>query len=214
MAKALLVIDIQNDFLPPNGSLAVASGDEIVEPVIKLMNDPKQEWHRIVLTRDWHPPDHISFAKSHGKPEFSKIEYHSPIPGDSSVQEGVLWPVHCVQGTPGSQLAAPLIEEQKKLGCRVVDKGYLHDREYYSAFNDIWDYHRTELNNYLKSHHITDVYVVGLALDYCVKNTAISASKLGYKTYIIKDYTRAINTDSESERKLEAELKKYNVKLI
>lgn len=212
--KALLVIDIQNDFLPPNGSLAVAHGDEIIEPVIKLMEDPKQEWHRVVLTRDWHPQDHISFAKTHGKPDFSKVTYQSPIPGDNSTQEGVLWPKHCVQGTHGSQLADALIEEQKKLDCRVVDKGYLHDREYYSAFNDIWEFHKTELNNYLKSHHITDVYVVGLAFDYCVKNTAISAAKLGYNTFILKDYTKAINTDQASMASLEEELKKHNVKVI
>lgn len=212
--KALLVIDIQNDFLPPNGSLAVPHGDEIIQPVIDLMEDPKQEWHRVVLTRDWHTFDHISFAKTHKKEDFSKIIYKSPVPGDDSTQEGTLWPVHCVQQTYGSQLAAPLLEEQKKLDCHVINKGYLSDREYYSAFSDIWNYHRTELQHYLQCHHITDVYVVGLALDYCVKSTAISAAKLGYKTFILKDYTRPIYSDPASMQKLEKELKENNVSLI
>lgn len=211
--KALIVVDIQNDFLP-GGSLAVPHGDEIVKPVVELMEDPKQNWHRVILTRDWHPYDHISFAKTHKKPDFSPVTYKSVIPGDNSTQEGTLWPVHCVQETHGSQLADPIAEEQKNLDIKIINKGYLSDREYYSAFSDIWNYHRTELNSYLDSHHITDVYVVGLALDFCVKYTAISAANRGYKTYILKDYTRAINSDPESMQRLEKELSEHNVKLV
>lgn len=211
--SALIVVDIQNDFLP-GGSLAVPHGDEIIQPVIKLMEDPNRKWHRIILTRDWHTSDHISFARTHKKPDFSPITYHSVIPDDNATQEGTLWPVHCVQQTHGAQLADAIADEQKKLGCRIVDKGYLSDREYYSAFSDIWNYHRTELNNYLDSHHITDVYVVGLALDFCVKHTALSAAKRGYNTYILKDCTRAIHSDPESMKALEKELKENNVQLI
>ncbi|CDH13574.1 probable Nicotinamidase [Zygosaccharomyces bailii ISA1307] len=210
--KALLVIDIQNDFLS-QGALAVPHGDEIVQPVIDLIEDPSQQWHRVVMTRDWHPYNHISFAKVHKLPDFSSYTYHSPIENDNSTQEGTLWPVHCVQGTHGAELAAPLIEEQRKIGCHVIDKGYLQDREYYSAFNDIWNYHRTELNNYLHCHHIDEVYVVGLALDFCVKNTAISASKLGYKTTILEKYTRPIYSDEKSMHKLKQELAENNVQL-
>lgn len=211
--KALIVVDIQNDFLP-GGSLGVPHGDEIIQPVIKLIEDPEQNWHRVIMTKDWHPYDHISFAKTHKKPDFSTITYKSVIPDDNSTQEGTLWPVHCVQETHGSQLADPIAKEQEKLGCKIINKGYLSDREYYSAFSDIWNYHRTELNSYLDSHHVTDVYVVGLALDYCVKHTAISAAKRGYNAYILKDYTRAINSDAASMQKLEKELAENNVKLV
>ncbi|CCC66745.1 hypothetical protein NCAS_0A01870 [Naumovozyma castellii] len=211
--KALLIIDVQNDFLPPNGSLAVPKGDEIVNPILSLIHDSQQDWHRVVMTRDWHPKNHISFAKRHGQEPYSSITYKSPRPGDSSTQEGTLWPVHCVQNTRGSQLADPLLKETYKNHYKIVDKGFLSDREYYSAFNDIWDFHKTELNDYLKKHHITQVYVVGLALDFCVKNTAISAAKLGYETIILKDYTRAINSDEESMEKLKKELEEHNIKL-
>ncbi|CAL9728883.1 nicotinamidase [Monosporozyma unispora] len=213
--KALLVIDAQNDFVPPDGSLAVGHGDEVIQPIIKLMNDETHQynWDKIILTRDWHTPNHTSFAKSHGLPDFSPFVYDSPIPGDDSKQDATLWPVHCVQNTKGSQLVDDLIKEVNKHHYTVVNKGYLTDREYYSAFNDIWNYHKTELNELLQEKGIDEVYVVGLALDFCVKNTAISAAKLGYKTTILKGYTRAINTDAESMQKLNDELAANKVTL-
>lgn len=206
--KALLVIDVQNDFVPPNGSLAVEHGEEVIQPIIKLMNDENNvyKWDKIVLTRDWHPTNHISFAKSHELPNFSPFVYDSPIPGDDSKQDGILWPIHCVQDTEGGQLVDDLVREVDKHHYTIVNKGCLTDREYYSAFNDIWNYHKTELNDLLKEQGIDEVYVVGLALDFCVKNTAISAAKLGYKTTILKAYTRAINTDAESMQRLNDEL--------
>ncbi|CCD24694.1 nicotinamidase NDAI_0D03800 [Naumovozyma dairenensis CBS 421] len=211
--KALLIIDVQNDFLPPNGTLAVPHGDEIVHPILELIHDEKQDWHRVVMTRDWHPKNHISFAKRHNQEPYSKITYKSPKPGDKTTQEGVLWPVHCIQNTRGSQLADPLLKETYKNHYKIVDKGFLSDREYYSAFHDIWNFHKTELHEYLQKHHITEVYIVGLALDYCVKETAISAAKLGYKTTILKDYTKPVNSDDESMMKLKEEFNSYNIKL-
>lgn len=210
--RALIVVDVQNDFLP-GGSLPVPHGDEVVKPVIQLIEDPNQKWDQVVMTRDWHPYDHISFAKLHNLPDFSPISYESPLEGDDRKQEGIVFPVHCVEGTYGSQLAPELLEEQKKIGCFVVNKGYLQDRECFSAFNDIWNFQRTELHDYLRCHDVDEVYVVGLATDYCVKNTAISAAKLGYKTTILEKYTRGFISDEESMQKFREELAENNVQL-
>lgn len=210
MTAALLIIDIQNDFLPPNGSLAVSAGDEIINPVIQLARDPK--WACVVMTKDWHPRDHISFARNHNLPDFSQFTYESPL-HDGQSQSATLWPVHCVQDTVGSEVPEAITEAFERLDVphTIVNKGYLSDREYYSGFNDIWEDHHTELNDFLKSQKTTEVYVVGLALDYCVKNTAISASKLGYHTTILQNYTRAIAP--ESIPRLKQELSTYGIAL-
>lgn len=213
MGKALLIIDVQNDFLPPNGSLAVNRGGEIIKPIIKLMDD--EDWDSIVMTRDWHNADHTSFAVNHGLPEFAEFTYDSPVPNSNEKQDAMLWPVHCVQGTMGSHVADELQEILlKHPEIAVVNKGYLKDREYYSAFNDIWNDHKTELHDLLQNDKIEEVVVVGLALDYCVKSTAMSAAKLGYKTTILKDYCRAIDNKPEAMQKLYEELKRNNVKLV
>ncbi|SCW04393.1 LAFE_0H12530g1_1 [Lachancea fermentati] len=212
MTKALIIVDIQNDFLPPKGSLAVADGDQIVGPVAQLMRDPR--WSCVVMTKDWHPRDHISFACNHGLADFSRFQYQSPVkPGET--QDATLWPVHCVQNTWGSEVAPELESSfaQLEVDHYVVNKGYLADREYYSGFNDIWNDHRTELADILARHGATDVFVVGLALDYCVKNTAISAAALGYRTTILKDYTRAIATDEHAMAQLRLELVQNDVQL-
>lgn len=197
-SRALLIIDIQNDFLPPDGSLAVQDGDAIIDPVIKLLNEKK--WDCVAMTKDWHPSDHISFAKNHGLPDYSAFTYESPVRGSTEKQEATLWPVHCVQESWGSEVPERLMKElqKQKVPHTVVNKGFLADREYYSGFNDIWNDHRTELDDFLKKNNVSEVYLVGLALDFCVMNTAISAAKLGYKTTILKDYTRAIKNDPKS----------------
>lgn len=210
--KALIVVDVQNDFLP-GGSLGVPYGDEVIRPIVELIEDPAQKWDQIIMTRDWHPRNHTSFAEQHSLPDFALFTYVFEIDGEKKSQDATLWPVHCVQETYGSQLAAELVEEQKKIKCPIVDKGFLQDREYYSAFNDIWYQHRTELDSYLHAHDIDEVYVVGLALDFCVKNTAISASNLGYKTTILQNYTRAIFSDKKSVQNLRHELNENNVQL-
>lgn len=213
--RALIITDMQNDFLPPKGSLPVPQGDEIVQPILDLIHqEEQQDFHRIVLVRDWHTRNHTSFAQSHNLPEYSQFEYKSPRPGDKSTQIGTLWPVHCVQNTWGSQLANPLLKETYHTHLKIVDKGFLSDREYYSGFSDIWNFHKTELHDYLQKHHITEVLVVGLALDYCVKETAISAAKLGYETTIVKSLTKAIHNDEESMNNLKKVLDENNVKLV
>lgn len=214
--RALIVTDVQNDFLPPKGALPVPQGDEIVQPILDLIRQEEaQDFHRIVLVRDWHTKNHTSFARSHpGAKEYDPVEYRSPKPGDNATQVGTLWPVHCVQNTWGSQLANILLKETYHRHLKIVDKGFLSDREYYSAFSDIWNFHKTELHEYLQKHHITEVLVVGLALDYCVKATAISAAKLGYKTTIVRSLTRAIHSDEASMKQLEQELEQFGVQIV
>lgn len=209
--KTLLVIDVQNDFITPDHSMYVPQGEEVVSPIVELMKDP--QWHRVVVSRDWHPQNHISFAKNHGVEDYTETTYKSPRPGDDSTQPATLWPVHCVQNTRGAQLAPDILELVNSKHIKIVDKGYLSNCEYYSAFNDTWEWHKTELDEYLKKHHTTEVYVVGLALDFCVKNTAISAAKLGYDTTILKDYTKPIYTDADHQQQLEKDLKEHNVKV-
>ncbi|AET37638.1 nicotinamidase Ecym_1410 [Eremothecium cymbalariae DBVPG len=211
--RALLIIDVQNDFANADGSLSVADGMSVVDPIIKLMQ--QDHWTCVAMTRDWHPAGHVSFARSHGVEEFSSVTYESPAK-EGETQQGTLWPVHCVQKSWGAQVVEPLEQAFKDLAVphRLVDKGALADREYYSGFNDIWDIHHTELDDFLRLHEISDVIVVGLALDYCVKSTAISASKLGYKTAILRSHTRAIYADDASVQKLSQELSDAGVQLL
>ena len=213
--RALIITDMQNDFLPPKGALPVPHSEEIVQPILDLIHqEEQQDFHRIVLVRDWHTRNHTSFARSHDLPEYSQFEYKSPRPGDKSTQVGTLWPVHCVQNTWGSQLVTPLLKETYHTHLKIVDKGFLSDREYYSGFSDIWNFHKTELHEYLQKHHITEVLVVGLALAYCVKATAISAAQLGYDTTIVKSLSRAIHDDDEHMKQFEKDLADNNVKLV
>ncbi|SCU89291.1 LAFA_0E17106g1_1 [Lachancea sp. 'fantastica'] len=212
MGKALIIVDVQHDFLPPKGSLAVSAGDEVVSPIVDLMRD--ERWCVVVATQDWHPENHVSFARNHDLPDFSPFDYASPS-NPSKTQAATLWPVHCVQDSWGSQLAPKLAQAFDTLQCdhHVVQKGFLSDREYYSAFNDIWNDHHTSLDALLQKHGVNDVFVVGLALDYCVKSTAISAAQLGYRTTILKNYTRAIASDDKSMSNLKQELVQNDVAL-
>ncbi|EDO16978.1 hypothetical protein Kpol_1041p36 [Vanderwaltozyma polyspora DSM 70294] len=171
-----------------------------------------EKWDSIVLTRDWHCKDHVSFAKNHNLPNFAPFVYCSPVVNDERKIESTLWPVHCIEDTEGADIAPSLQAVLRKHPEIVlVNKGYLKDREYYSAFCDIWDDHNTELHEILQQDGIDEVVVVGLALDYCVKNSAISAAKLGYKTTILKKYTRAIDNHKDSLRRLAKEFEYYGV---
>lgn len=201
--SALLVIDIQNDFLP-GGSLAAPSGDTVIPDVISLLNTQNYKWDTVVFTQDWHPKDHTSFASNHADVEpFQKIAFQSPKKGDEGKGERMetVWPNHCVQHTHGADIPEVLTECYKGITVpkTIIQKGKLQDRDYYSAFNDIWDDDYTELHDFLQENSIKKVFVVGIAYDFCVKYTCESASKLGYETYVIKPLTRAINLDGIKE---------------
>ncbi|KAH7034569.1 Isochorismatase-like protein [Microdochium trichocladiopsis] len=226
---ALLVVDLQEDFCPPTGSLAVPGGRAIAPAINKLLASPAFALR--VATRDWHPENHISFAANHaGKQPFvDTVRVVNPLQaaaqeGEEEEHEAVesrLWPVHCVQNTPGAELIPEL--DAAKLD-KVVDKGMDPRVEMYSPFFDpftplpaatggqgrgqgqrrVCD---SGLADLLASHDITHAYVVGLAADYCVQSAAVDAAKLGYVTYVVEDATRAVDAeawDREGKKELQA----------
>lgn len=176
----LIVVDMQYDFLP-GGSLAVADGDAI----IPLVNNLAQRFDNVVLTQDWHPADHISFASQHdGKKPFDII--------DLSYGKQVLWPDHCVWNSHGADLSAALDIPHAQL---IIRKGYTRMVDSYSAFQEADRQTRTGLAGYLAERQVEKLYVVGLATDFCVSWTALDARNAGYATSIIEDATRAINNN-------------------
>lgn len=178
MTAALIVVDIQNDFLP-GGALAVPRGDETVAIANRLM----PLFPTVVLTADWHPADHSSFASQHaGKSPYDVV----PMPYGSQV----LWPDHCVAGTSGADFAAGL---ETVRAHAVIRKGTDKNCDSYSGFLAADRKTPTGLAGYLKSRGVTTVFVCGLATDFCVAWTAQDASAAGFKTYLIEDASRAID---------------------
>ncbi len=176
---ALIVVDVQNSFMP-GGSLAVPAGDEIVPIVNRLAS----RFVNVVLTQDWHPAGHGSFASSHpGRQPFDRVT----LP----YGEQVLWPDHCVQGSDGAQLHRDLAIDHAQL---IVRKGYHRDVDSYSAFVEADGTTRTGLAGYLRERRIDSVYVCGLATDFCVAWTAIDARRSGFRARVIEDACRAIDT--------------------
>ena len=178
MTAALIVVDIQNDFLP-GGALAVPRGDETVAIANRLM----PLFPTVVLTADWHPADHSSFASQHaGKSPYDVV----PIPYGNQV----LWPDHCVAGTSGADFAAGL---ETVRAHAVIRKGTDKNCDSYSGFLAADRKTPTGLAGYLKSRGVTTVFVCGLATDFCVAWTAQDAAAAGFKTYLIEDASRAID---------------------
>ncbi|SDB82848.1 bifunctional nicotinamidase/pyrazinamidase [Acinetobacter boissieri] len=176
--SVLIVVDVQNGFTP-GGQLAVAHADQI----IPLINQLAGQFHNVVLTQDWHTTDHISFADQHlHKQPFDVITL------DYGPQ--VLWPRHCVQGTHDAEFHPLLNIPTAQL---IVRKGFHAHIDSYSAFLEADHITSTGLAGYLKARDIDTVYVVGIATDFCVAWTAIDATQLGFKTYVIEDATAAIN---------------------
>ena len=177
-ADALLVIDVQNCFIP-GGSLAVKEGDLIVP----LINQIAKNFSNVVLTQDWHTADHVSFASQHpGKKPFEAIKL------DYGTQ--VLWPDHCVQGTEGAQIHSGIDIPQAQV---VIRKGYHRDVDSYSAFLEADRKTETGLAGYLKGRKIKQVFVCGLATDYCVAWSALDARTFGFQASVIEDACRGID---------------------
>jgi len=177
-ADALLVIDVQNCFVP-GGSLAVKEGDLIVP----LINQIARSFSNVVLTQDWHTADHVSFASQHpGKKPFESIKL------DYGTQ--VLWPDHCVQGTEGAKVHSGIDIPQAQL---VIRKGYHRDVDSYSGFLEADRKTETGLAGYLKGRKIKQVFVCGLATDYCVAWSALDARKFGFQASVIEDACRGID---------------------
>lgn len=176
--NALIIVDVQNDFLP-GGALAVKNGDAVI-PVINELQD---DFALVVATQDWHPADHKSFASSH--PEKKVFE---EIMLDGLPQ--VLWPDHCVQGTAGAQFSSLL--NTKKIEA-IFRKGMDKNIDSYSGFFDNGKKKATGMGAYLKGRGVTAIYVTGLAADYCVNFTALDGLELGFKSIIISNATKAID---------------------
>ncbi|MEM9100270.1 MAG: bifunctional nicotinamidase/pyrazinamidase [Pseudomonadota bacterium] len=177
---ALIMVDIQNDFCP-GGALAVAGGDEIVP----LVNRVQSRFSVRVLTQDWHPADHTSFAENHaGGEPFSLVEM--------AYGPQVLWPRHCVQGSPGAAFHAALESDRADL---VVRKGFRAEIDSYSAFFENDHSTATGLAGYLRDRDVSDLVFTGLALDFCVGWSAIDAAKLGFNVTVWEDLCRAIDLD-------------------
>jgi nicotinamidase/pyrazinamidase len=197
-ASALLVIDVQNCFLP-GGSLAVKDGDQVV-PVI---NRIAKGFANVVMTQDWHTAGHISFASSHaGKKPFETV--------DLAYGKQVLWPDHCVQGTDGASLSKDLSIPQAGL---VIRKGFHKDVDSYSAFTEADRKTTTGLAAYLKARKQKRLFVAGLATDFCVAWTALDARKAGFETYVVEDACRGIDTQG-SLAKAWKDMAKAGVKRI
>ncbi len=177
MRRALIVVDLQNDFCP-KGALAVPGGDEVVDPANELL----AEIPLSVLTQDWHPEGHVSFASSYER---------QPFDVDDSVDPPrVLWPDHCVAGSKGADFHPALRTERAKL---IIRKGFSLNLDSYSAFFENDGLTPTGLAGWLSTLGVASVVVIGLATDYCVKATALDARKLGLEVSIVADAVRAVN---------------------
>lgn len=185
MARALIVIDMQVDFCP-GGALAVTGGDEIIAPINALMAD----FDAVVLTQDWHPADHASFADNHaGAAPFTVTEM------DYGPQ--VLWPRHCVIGTGGAEFHSDLVTTSADL---VLRKGFRAGIDSYSSFFENDHKTPTGLAGYLRERGLSDLSFVGLAQDFCVAWSAIDAVKLGFSATVIESACRAIDLDGSLEQ--------------
>lgn len=177
---ALLVVDVQNDFMP-FGSLPVADGDAVVAVANRLM----REYDIVVATQDWHPEDHGSFASNHPGHEVGEVVDLGGIPQ-------VLWPDHCVQQRPGASFHSALdVAPIDHVVCKGVDR----EIDSYSAFFDNQHRRDTGLSEYLRNEGVDRIVVVGLATDYCVLFTALDARELGFDVVVVRDGVRAVNLE-------------------
>jgi nicotinamidase/pyrazinamidase len=197
--NALIIVDLQNDFLP-GGALAVPHGDE----VLPLANELQRRFDLVVATQDWHPPDHGSFAANHpGKK-----------PGDRVMLDGIeqiLWPVHCVQETHGAEFAASF--DTSRI-AHVFHKGTDPQIDSYSTFFDNAHRRETGLADYLKERSIRNIYLMGLALDYCVKYSTLDARQLGFNAHVILDGCRGIDLEPGDVDRALNEMKRIGAILL
>ena len=199
MERALLVVDVQNDFCP-GGSLAVESGYEVVNIINRLMPG----FSRVIATQDWHPPNHVSFASSHpGRRPLDVV--------DAGGIEQVLWPDHCVRGSAGAELHPRL--ETGRIGL-VLRKGMRRELDSYSVFfeND----HRTDtgLRHYLKGMRLNEIFIAGLTTDYCVRSSSLDAARLGFRVTVVADACRGVDFPKGSVNEALAAMEKAGVRVI
>lgn len=188
---AFLIIDLQYDFLP-GGALAVPGGDAVIAPINALVKRFQRAGGHVLLTQDWHPPGHSSFASSHaGKEPFAQVE--------TAYGSQILWPDHCVQGTRGAEIVRNLEADCAEL---VIRKGYNCAIDSYSAFREADRTTMTGLAGYLRERELRRVFLAGLALDFCVFWSAQDAVEAGFETVLIIDACRAIDMDGSRDKAL------------
>ncbi len=194
----LIVMDVQNDF-SPGGALAVGDGDAVIEIIHRIA----PLFGHVVLTQDWHPPNHSSFATAHpGKKPYEQIEL--------SYGTQTLWPPHCIQGSKGSEFHPALHLDRAEL---VLRKGFNPKIDSYSAFFENDRVTPTGLGGYLEERDLTRAFFAGLAYDYCVGYSALDARRLGLPAFVLRDACRAIDLNG-SVAKIEAEFARAGVAVI
>lgn len=201
--SALLIVDMQNDFLP-GGSLAVPEGDQIITGINQLAQKFYQQQHPVVFSQDWHPKHHLSFASAHPNKN----------PGDPIEEVGlgpILWPDHCVQNTKGAEISDAI---EKKYATTIIRKGYHPDIDSYSTFYDNDHKTKTGLAGLLKDLSIEALYIVGLALDYCCYYSALDAKNEGFKVEFLTDLMRGIDNPKGRINEVLEELKNKGIHVI
>jgi nicotinamidase/pyrazinamidase len=198
MKSALLLVDIQNDFCP-GGALPVPEGDLIVPVINELMG----LFPVVVATKDWHPPGHISFASRYGKPVLTTV--------DTPYGPQILWPNHCVQETLGSDFHPALVTAPIR---HVVYKGTNVEIDSYSTFFDNARRQQTDLHRYLQDAGVTDIYLCGLATDYCVFYSSLDALELGYAVWVIEDACRGVNVQADDSANALREIVAHGGRLV
>ncbi|EED20467.1 isochorismatase family hydrolase, putative [Talaromyces stipitatus ATCC 10500] len=219
---ALIVVDMQEDFCPPNGSLAVQGGRTIAPLINTLLSLPAFKIR--IGTQDWHPQDHISFASNHPPPNNdpfeSYIEMTNPAPGkQNETKPQRLWPVHCVASTPGAEIIPEIVADKLDI---LAKKGMDTRVEMYSVFSDAFQNMDPSLfkssvdvdvTATLKQRNVTDVFVVGLAGDYCVKYTAIDAARAGFRSFVVEDAVKSVDPGEGWKQALK-EFEEVGVKVV
>jgi nicotinamidase/pyrazinamidase len=197
--KALLIVDIQNDFVP-GGALSVPEGDVIVP----LVNRLQSYFDVVIATQDWHPADHGSFAANHAGRKPGEVIDLNGLPQ-------ILWPIHCVQGTRGAEFTPGFdLTRVAKIFRKGTDPGI----DSYSGLFDNGHRKATGLGDYLRQQKVTEVYIAGLATDYCVKFTSLDAVAMGIKTFLIEDACRGVNLKPGDVAAAIAEMKKAGVVIV
>jgi len=194
--KALVIIDVQNDFLL-NGSLEVSNGNDVIEPINEIISNYKL----VVATKDWHPLDHVSFASNHLGKNIGDIIKVNNI-------DQILWPEHCVQESRGSDFPTTL---NFKTINKIIYKGTNSQVDSYSGFHDNGRIRSTGLSNYLKANNVTSIDYVGLVTEYCVKFTVFDSIKEGFKTRVILKGIKGINLEESNKALEEMKLKGINL---
>lgn len=197
--KALLLIDLQNDFIS-KGALEVPEGEKIIPIVNKIMD---RHFDIIIASKDWHPNNHQSFASTHQKNVGDIIELNG--------FQQVLWPDHCIQNSYGAQFVPGLNLEKIH---RVIFKGIDPNIDSYSAFFDNHQLKQTELDSYLKKNNVIKIFILGLATDYCVKYSVLDALALGYEVHIVEDACRGVNIHPKDSEKAFLEMSEAGAHIV